>query len=86
MRLQVAEVIAACVANPDLSANKTIEVVASDVAPPRPLEEMLEDQPVEITVEELRERQVRPETRKNQKEPTKTHAYHITRAFLAIIF
>lgn len=58
MWLQVAEVVAACVANEGTSANKTLEVIASDVAPPRTLEEMLVEQPVEITVEELREKQV----------------------------
>ena len=56
--LQVAELIAACVGNENKSANKTLEVIASNVAPPRTLEEMLEEQPVEITVEELREKQV----------------------------
>lgn len=50
--------IASCVTNQDKSANKTLEVIASNVAPPRTLEEMLVEQPVEITVEELREKQV----------------------------
>jgi hypothetical protein len=60
--LQVAELIATCVANSDLSANKTIEIVASDTVPPRPLEEQLMEAPQEISIEELRQKQVRAES------------------------
>eukprot|EP00892_Ulva_mutabilis_P006057 jgi/Ulvmu1/3823/UM018_0034.1 len=56
-RLQVAELIGACVSNPELSGNKTIEVVASEAIPPRPLEELLDGIDAEISLEEMAAKQ-----------------------------
>lgn len=51
-RLQVAELITAAVLNPDLATNKCLELVAETTAPERPLEDLLESLPTEITKEE----------------------------------
>ena len=56
-RLQVAELIGACLLNPELSGNKTLEAVALDDAPRRELEDLLGDVEAEISMDEMREKQ-----------------------------
>lgn len=55
--LQVAELVGTCVSNPELSGNKTLEVIASDTIPLRPLEELLESVEAEISLEEMAAKQ-----------------------------
>lgn len=47
-RLQVAELVAACCANPGLAANKCLEVVAETEAPNVPYAELLKTIPTEM--------------------------------------
>ncbi|KAI7836826.1 hypothetical protein COHA_009327 [Chlorella ohadii] len=51
-RLQVAELIAACVESPELAENKCLEVVSETAAPALSYEELLEAHPSEATQEE----------------------------------
>lgn len=53
----MAELIGACVSNPELSGNKTIEVIASDAIPPQPLEDLLAGIEPEISLEEMAAKQ-----------------------------
>eukprot|EP00884_Botryococcus_braunii_P021214 jgi/Botrbrau1/7777/Bobra.0159s0205.1 len=55
-RLQVAELVAAAVANPDLAENKVVEVVAETSAPKLSYEELLSEAPQEEEQEERLER------------------------------
>jgi hypothetical protein len=48
----VAELVAACVSNPELAENKVLEVVAEPTAPVLSYEELLEAHPSEATQEE----------------------------------
>ncbi|KAK9817799.1 hypothetical protein WJX72_002337 [[Myrmecia] bisecta] len=56
-RLQVAELVAAAVANPDVAENKVLEVVAETSAPLLGYEALLQQQPVEVSQEARREAQ-----------------------------
>lgn len=51
-RLQVAELVAATILNPELAENKCLEVVAETTAPALALEALLQQQATEITREE----------------------------------
>jgi multidrug resistance efflux pump len=55
----VAELAAACASNEELAGNKTLEVVAMDTIPKRPLEEMLAEIEPEISLEEMRQKQAK---------------------------
>ena len=56
-RLQVAELVAACLGNLEASGNKIVEAVAEEEAPERDLEELLGAIEPEISLEEQAERQ-----------------------------
>jgi uncharacterized protein YbjT (DUF2867 family) len=58
-RLQVAEVVGACLSAGDGAANKTIEVVAEEGAEARDLFEQLAELEPEISLTEMRERQAK---------------------------
>eukprot|EP00882_Tetradesmus_deserticola_P031188 GHRQ01035261.1.p1 GENE.GHRQ01035261.1~~GHRQ01035261.1.p1 ORF type:complete len:196 (+),score=79.74 GHRQ01035261.1:1111-1698(+) len=51
-RLQVAELVTAALVNPELAANKCLELVAETSAPAASLAELLDSLPTEITKEE----------------------------------
>lgn len=57
-RLQVAEVVAACLSDTEASGNKTLEVVAEEGAPEPDFDAMLAEIEPEISIEEMREKQV----------------------------
>jgi hypothetical protein len=48
-RLQVAELVTAAVLNPELAANKCLELVAETTAPALSLQDLLDSLPTEIT-------------------------------------
>jgi FKBP-type peptidyl-prolyl cis-trans isomerase len=51
-RLQIAELVTAVIANPELGENKCLEVVAETTAPALSYEALLQAQPTEVTKEE----------------------------------